>query len=344
MSAAAALLCAAALGGVLASAATDTVAAPPVAAPAGTLHTQASVVRTVREPAPLVAAPAGTLHTQASVVRTVREPAPAHDTAPTPLADGTEIVPTAPVAAETSPAVDTSPTSPAPVAAETSPETAVGTRPAGTAASDGDAETSPAASGDMVLLAADLPAPAPDAPDRAAQLAYTAEHVAPVPTVAPVDVLQVWVFSSGRLRPGSEAAVWGWHDLVVRWFPAEQWQAALCVMSWESAGRPGVVFDNPGDVRDDGIDTVGLFQVDWDNLAGGNQVLGLRTWGRYTRAEAEQALLDPDTNVHAAADMVAAAGWLPAWQAQRRRCSLQQRHTRRRCRHQTAADVYVLAA
>lgn len=137
-----------------------------------------------------------------------------------------------------------------------------------------------------------------------------------------IDGLSGWVFESGVLRPGAADAVWRWHRLVGEHFPPKQWATALCVISWESSGRPSATYANPGDPVDDGIDSVGLFQIDWDNLAGANRVAGLRSWGPHNRAEAEARLLDPGTNVRAAADMVAASGWLPAWQAQARRCSL----------------------
>ena len=192
----------------------------------------------------------------------------------------------------------------------------------------------PAESPQLVIdleFLADLAPAAVSTPKNAVE-PVAAGLVDAVPVLTPTDELLVWVYSSGVLRPGTAAAVWRWHHLVMAWFPEPEWRTALCVISWESSGRPDAVFDNPGDTDDDGIDSLGLFQVDWDNLAGRNQISGLEHWGHYTRSEAEAALLDPETNVRAAADMHAAEGWLPAWLAQKRRCSLSSRRRPNRSR------------
>ena len=99
------------------------------------------------------------------------------------------------------------------------------------------------------------------------------------------------------MRPGFEEAVWQWHPLVVAHFPSSSWETALCVMSYESGGDPTVTYANPGDPKPDGIDSVGLFQIDWDNLAWGNRIAALDHWGYHTRAEAETLLLGPEANV-----------------------------------------------
>ena len=148
------------------------------------------------------------------------------------------------------------------------------------------------------------------------------------------ETLRAFVFGGG-VRAGHEDGVWRWRHLVMRYFGPQEWDTALCVMSYESGGNPTVVYANPGDPHPDGIDSVGLMQVDWDNLAGRNRVNGLRDWGDHTRANAEEALLDPATNVRAAAAMHNADGWLPHWRAQEQRCGLTRRRSKQR-RHGAA--------
>ena len=133
--------------------------------------------------------------------------------------------------------------------------------------------------------------------------------------------LKDFVFGGG-VQPWSEEAVWQWHPLVIAHFPSDSWETALCVMSYESSGDPTVTYANPGDPKPDGIDSVGLFQIDWDNLAWDNRIAALDHWGYHTRTEAETLLLGPEANVRAAALMHADEGWLPGWRAQQTRCGL----------------------
>ena len=142
-----------------------------------------------------------------------------------------------------------------------------------------------------------------------------------VDDAARIEQLRLFVFGGG-VHAGFEEAVWQWHQLVVSNFPQHAWGTALCVMSYESGGDPSAVYANPGDPTPDGIDSVGLYQVDWDNLAGRNRIAALEHWGYHTRPQAEAQLLDPETNVRAAAEMHADDGWLPGWNAQRTRCGL----------------------
>ena len=125
-------------------------------------------------------------------------------------------------------------------------------------------------------------------------------------------------------KPGTAHNVLVWTDLICDAFPSSEWAKALCVVSWESEGNPtGSHLEESGDI------SVGLFQVNSDNLAGNNQIEGLRDWldlynggNKYSVKEAVDLLMQPEWNVLAAHDIWVANGWRYPWAAQSKRCGL----------------------
>ena len=117
-------------------------------------------------------------------------------------------------------------------------------------------------------------------------------------------------------------AVERWGGLVCAVFPRSEWAVALCVVGWESGGKPDVRYREAN-----GNISVGLFQINSDNLAGHNRIGGLDNWpelyhhrDRYYLAEAIEVLSDPVWNVAAALAIQTAHGWRDPWAAQRGRC------------------------
>ena len=128
-----------------------------------------------------------------------------------------------------------------------------------------------------------------------------------------------------RLSPYSTyESVSAWGHLVCDIFPRTEWQRAFCVIGWESGGDPTESY-----LEATGDWSVGLFQVNSDNLAGRNRISGLRDWvdvyndgQNYSVREAMDLLLIPEWNVQAAFDIWFSNGWAKPWSAQRRRCDL----------------------
>ena len=128
-----------------------------------------------------------------------------------------------------------------------------------------------------------------------------------------------------RLSPYSTyESVITWSGYVCDTFPRTEWKTAFCVIAWESGGDPTkAYFEATGDW------SVGLFQVNSDNLAGRNLIAGLRYWldafndgHNYSVQEAMNLLFIPKWNVQAAYDIWLSEGWAEPWRAQRHRCDL----------------------
>lgn len=94
---------------------------------------------------------------------------------------------------------------------------------------------------------------------------------------------------------GMGAGVEQWRSLVTAYFPADQVERALCIMSHESGGNPGAA--NPSSTA------AGLFQFlrsTWDSMVPGDVTGGSYDSGQVYNGEA---------NVRSAAWLMAAEGW-----------------------------------
>ena len=133
-----------------------------------------------------------------------------------------------------------------------------------------------------------------------------------------------------------------WAPLVCDAFERSEWETALCVMSYESEGHPQKTY-----AEKTGNDiSVGLFQINHDNLAGENRIEAFenvsiiqtvdKDWIIEEGVEdppyintptAIEILKVPKINVRLAARIHEEHGWLPAWKAQqsKKRCSLSSR-------------------
>ena len=101
--------------------------------------------------------------------------------------------------------------------------------------------------------------------------------------------------SSSSVHRGLGSNVEQWRSLVAAYFPANQVDRALCVMSFESGGNPNA--QSSSDAR-------GLMQV----LAG--------LWAPHFGID-PAALYDPDTNIRIAAAIYSTQGWM-AWNPYKR--------------------------
>ena len=170
----------------------------------------------------------------------------------------------------------------------------------------------PATQGNKPEPPATVPPPPPAKPDKSA----------PVEMPEGGDCRDV--VDVTKIRAGKTEAVLSWYELICDTFPSQEWSTAFCVMSYESGGSPSVKHREKN-----GNLSVGLFQINSDNLGGANRIRGLQRWpdlynnGRnYSMSYAQQVLLDPEWNVRAAYDIWASDGWRSPWRAQKHRCGL----------------------
>lgn len=108
---------------------------------------------------------------------------------------------------------------------------------------------------------------------------------------------------------------------IIRWFPNDEVNTAICVMWYESRYNSNTAGDSGA--------SIGLYQIKWDNLAGRYVLNGLQdefgpaAGNRIRKQQAISILKDISENIRLAAKIWEADEWLPNWLAQKYRCNLE---------------------